>query len=125
MTQMKDIMKEQQEQQRAIITAALSSKSVQNENMNKTRFEEDSNSSVALPSEREFRARIVQEERIRIQEEFKKKSAELATREETLLLDLRDFKNLQKAKEDKERAKIYLSSIDSLAMLKPPDQKGV
>ena len=124
MTQMKDIMKEQQEQQRAIITAALSSRSIQNENMNKPR-DEDSYISGALPNERELRARIIQEEKTRIQEEFKKKSSELAAREETLLLDQRDFKNLQKVKEDKERAKVYLSSIDSLAMLKPHDERGI
>jgi hypothetical protein len=124
MMQMKDILKEQQEQQRVIVAAALSSQAAQNDARNNdarnyARNETSSQDIVSAISERES------SKTRKLQEELETKMRELALKEENLMLDLRDFKNLQKAEKDKERAKIYLSSIDTLALLKPNSEESI
>lgn len=119
MMQMKDILKEQQEQQRVIVAAALSSQAAQNDARNNARSDTSSQDIVLAISERESTKTR------KLQEELEIKIRELALKEENLMLDLRDFKNLQKAEKDKERAKIYLSSIDTLALLKPNSEESI
>lgn len=119
MMQMKDILKEQQEQQRVIVAAALSSQAAQNDARNNARSDTSSQDIVLAISERES------SKTRKLQEELEIKIRELALKEENLMLDLRDFKNLQKAEKDKERAKIYLSSIDTLALLKPNSEESI
>lgn len=126
MMQMKDILKEQQEQQRVIVAAALSSQVAQNDARNNARNDTSSQDIVSAISEREYsKTRKLQEETKKLQDELEMKTRELALKEENLMLDLRDFKNLQKAEKDKERAKIYLSSIDTLALLKPNSEESI
>lgn len=126
MMQMKDILKEQQEQQRVIVAAALSSQAAQNDARNNARNDTSSQDIVSAISEREYsKTRKLQEETKKLQDELEMKTRELALKEENLMLDLRDFKNLQKAEKDKERAKIYLSSIDTLALLKPNSEESI
>lgn len=127
MTQMKDILKEQQEQQRVIVAAALSSQAAQNDSRyNAARSDPTSQDIVLAISENESsKTRKLQEETKKLQNELEIKTRELAQKEENLMLDLRDFKNLQKAEKDKARAKTYLSSIDTLALLKPNSEESI
>jgi hypothetical protein len=121
LTQMKDMLQEQQQQQRTIIAAALSTQAAQNDSRGGAYNEIE-----RVPNERDaLRMRKMQEETKKLQEEYAYRSRELAEKEENLLLDIRDFKNLKKADTEKKRAKPHSSSIDDIASLKPYSDNAV
>ena len=77
-------------------------------------------------NEKEFlKTQKLQAELLLVQQQLSQKSRELLEKEESLLFDMRDFKNLQKAEKEKANAKIYLSSIDNLASLKPQNEESI
>jgi hypothetical protein len=118
LTQMKDMLQEQQQQQRTIIAAALSTQAAQNDSRG------GYNEIERIPNERDaLRMRKMQVETKRLQEEYAYRTRELAEKEENLLLDIRDFKNLKKADTEKIRAKPH-SSIDDMT-LKPYSDNAV
>ena len=77
-------------------------------------------------NEKDFlKTQKLQAELLLVQQQLSQKSRELLEKEESLLFDMRDFKNLQKAEKEKANAKIYLSSIDNLASLKPQNEESI
>lgn len=119
LTQMKDMLQEQQLQQRTIIAAALSTHAAQNDSRG------GHNELERIPNERDaLRMRKMQEETKKLQEEYAYRTRELAEKEENLLLDIRDFKNLKKADTEKKRAKPHMSIDDALS-LKPYSDNAV
>ena len=119
LTQMKDMLQEQQQQQRTIIAAALSTQAAQNDSRG------GYNEIERVPNERDaLRMRKMQEETKKLQEEYAYRSRELAEKEENLLLDIRDFKNLKKADTEKKCVKPH-SSIDDITSLKPYSDSAV
>ena len=125
LAQMNDVLQEQQQQQRTIIAAAFSTHAAQN-NFTAPRNEFGNNEIERLPNERDaLRIRKLQEETKKLQEEYAYRSRELAEKEENLLLDIRDFKKLQKADTEKKHAKKNLSSTDDMASLKPHSDNAV
>lgn len=126
LTQMKEMLQEQQQQQRTIIAAALSTSAAQSDSR-ALRNEYGSNNEIErLPNERDaLRIRKMQEETKKLQEEYAYRSRELAEKEENLLLDIRDFKNLQKADTEKKRGKSFSTSIDNMTTLKPYSENAM
>lgn len=55
-----------------------------------------------------------------LQKTINLKEKDISEREENLKFDIREYKNMLQIQKDKERAKIYLSSVDSLKILKLP-----
>ena len=119
LTQMKDMLQEQQLQQRTIIAAALSTHAAQNDSRG------GYNELERIPNERDaLRMMKMQEETKKLQEEYAYRTRELAEKEENLLLDIRDFKNLKKADTEKKLLKPH-SSIDDTLSLKPYSDNAV
>ena len=157
---MKDIIIQQQEQHKALMSANLSNKNNNNnnnitkddnnnsnnnssrdslstgENAQSNAQPEGANNSTSTASaaviaateanEKDFlKTQKLQAELLLVQQQLSQKSRELLEKEESLLFDMRDFKNLQKAEKEKANAKIYLSSIDNLASLKPQNEESI
>ena len=126
LTQMKEMLQEQQQQQRTIIAAALSTSAAQSDSRAPRNEHGSNNERERLPNERDaLRIRKMQEETKKLQEEYAYRSRELAEKEENLLLDIRDFKNLQKADTEKKRGKSFSSSIDNMTSLKPYSENAM
>ena len=131
MAQMKEILIQQQEQQKLVLDSTLSNydknrKNGSSDNLSvATVSTRTPDISIAVNDGNNTKNQILQAELITLQKELAIKSRELTEKEETLLFDIKDFKNLQKAEKEKQTAKIYLSSIDNLAALKPSNEESL
>lgn len=103
MNQMKDMLNQQQEQQRSTVAS--------------------DSMTAAINKEENFKTQRSKEELDTLKKQLIQKEKDLLEREENLKFDIRDYKNLKKAEKEKEKAKIYLSSVNSLASLKPPTEE--
>lgn len=130
---MKDVLIHQQEQHKDLLNSVISKNDSMNNNYNNennriistTILNELANKAATANDEEIIKTQKLQAELLLVQKELIQKSKDLSEKEENLLFDMRDFKKLKKVEKDKENAKIYLSSIDSLEALKPPNNDSV
>ena len=146
--QMKEMLSQQQEQQKGLKNSTLSNKNEKSNLGNDSNISSRASFSSGGTAEAEvarmtaatsaaviaateanekdyIKTQKLQAELLLVQQQLTQKSRELAEKEETLLFDMRDFKILQKVEKEKANAKIYLSSIDNLASLKPPNEEFI
>lgn len=121
--QMKEMLAQQQEQQKSLSeqqnTASSNNKNISNTAEGYNRRPSEA-AATAEGEKQDLKNRQLKSELMTLQKELALKSKELSEKEETLLFDVKNFKNQQKAEKEKQNAKIYLSSIDNLAALKQP-----
>ena len=131
MKQMKDVLIQQQEQHKNLLSTIISknesindNNNLNNENNNRiisnNILNELALKTAAANEEEVLKTQKLQAELLVVQKELLQKSKDLVEKEETLLFEMRDFQKLQEVEKDKEKAKIYLNSIDSINSLKPP-----
>ena len=127
MKQMKDVLIQQQEQHKNLLSSMISKNETINDNENNNRIisnnilNELALKTAAANEEEALKTQKLQAELLVVQKELLQKSRDLVEKEETLLFEMRDFQKLQEVEKDKEKAKIYLNSIDSINSLKPPN----
>ena len=127
MKQMKDVLIQQQEQHKNLLSSMISKNETINDNENNNRIisnnilNELALKTAAANEEEALKTQKLQAELLVVQKELLQKSKDLVEKEETLLFEMRDFQKLQEVEKDKEKAKIYLNSIDSINSLKPPN----